>query len=234
MKIEFWSDIICPWCGLTEYRLEQALARFEHADEVQVVHRSFQVHANLGRQGVTQKELMAMHQIDPGDADSLVGPIERMAKDEGLQPYEVIERNLGPTDHAHEFLAYATDVGLHAHAWKKMFRAHFGEGRTFWTIDTLVEFASEIGLEAGETRAVLNSGKYRSNVDNDQREANRLGASGTPFIIIDGKCALTGARDTEALVGAMRQVWREMHAAETLVVIGQQGEACDVEGCGPI
>lgn len=233
MKIEFWSDIICPWCGLTEHRLETALARFEHHAEVELVHRSFQVHPDLPREGVTQKELMVMHHIDPANADRMIGPIERLAQKEGLQPYYAIERNLGPTNHAHEFLAYATDKGLHAQAWKSMFRAHFGEGRKFWTIDEVAGFAPEIGLDTAEARAVLESGKYTPSVEHDQQEAQRLGASGTPFIVIDRKYVLAGAQDTEALLSAMRQVWQETHPTETLHSVGEQGESCSVDGCGP-
>lgn len=232
MKIEFWSDIICPWCGLTAHRLETAIARFEHAAEVEWVHRSFQVHPGLPREGVTQKQLMAMNNINPDHADRIVGPIERLAKQEGLQPYYVIDRNLGPTDYTHEFLAYATDKGLHHRAWKQMFRAHFGDGRKFWTIDELTQFGTELGLDAAETRAILESRKYRSSVEQDQEDAQSLGARGTPFIVIDRKFVLSGANDTEALLSAMRQVWKITHPAEALVPIGAQGEVCDDNGCG--
>lgn len=231
MKIEFWSDIVCPWCGLTEHRLERALARFENRAEVELVHRSFQTHPDLPREGVTQKQLLAMHHIDPANTDRILGPIERFAETEGLQPYRAIERTLGPTDYAHELLAYATEKGLHAHAWKNMFRAHFGEARKLWTIDEVVAFASEIGLDPMETRAVLEGRKYKPIVDQDQLEAQRLGATGTPYILIDRKYVLAGARDTETLLAALQQVWRETHPAETLVTLGGQAEACSIDGC---
>ncbi|HTN62089.1 MAG TPA: DsbA family oxidoreductase [Devosia sp.] len=231
MKIEFWSDIVCPWCGLTEHRLELALARFEHRADVDLVHRSFQTHPDLPREGVTQKQLLAMHHIDPANADRILGPIERFAESEGLQPYRAIERTLGPTDYAHELLAYATEKGLHAQAWESMFRAHFGEARNLWTIDEVVAFASEIGLDPLETRAVLEGRKYKPIVDRDQLEAQRLGATGTPYILIDGKYVLAGARDTESLLAAMQQVWRETRPAEVLVTLGSQSEACSVDGC---
>ena len=112
MKIEFWADIICPYCGLMDNRLHLALDRFEHAGDVQVVHRSFQLHPDLPREGVTQRGLFT----DGRDArdDRREDPAlhrGRAADAEGLDPYHALERTLGPTDHAHELLAYADRPG---------------------------------------------------------------------------------------------------------------------------
>lgn len=130
---------------------------------------------------------MVVHPIDLADADRIIGPIERFAKQEGLQPYSVIERSVGPTDDAHEFLAFVTAKSLHREAWKKVFRAHFGEGRTFWTIEALTDFTPALGLDATEAHAALTSGEYKQSVKNDQRDAHRLGANGIPFIVLDSK-----------------------------------------------
>ncbi|WP_321949653.1 DsbA family oxidoreductase [Burkholderia cenocepacia] len=210
MKIELWCDIVCPFCGLAVHRLETALAAFEHRDAVQVVHRSFQVHPELDRSGVSQHDLIVMHGRDVTDTENrILRPIEQAAEREGLVPYRAIDRTLGPTDYAHELLAYATDKGLHAEAWKRMFRAHFGEARKLWTLDEVVSFGVELGLDADETSAVLNNRKYRAQVENDQHEAQRLGATGTPFMVIDRKHAIPGSLGTDQLLGTLRRIWQE-------------------------
>jgi len=210
MKIELWCDIICPFCGLAAYRLEKALEAFEHRDAVQVVHRSFQLHPELDRRGVSQRDLIVMHGRDVAEIENrILRPIELAAEREGLTPYRAIERTLGPTDYAHELLAYATEQGLHAEAWKRMFRAHFGEARKLWTLDQVVDFATELGLEATETHAVLNARRYREQVENDQREAQRLGATGTPFMVVDRKHAIPGALSTDQLLGTLQRLWQE-------------------------
>jgi predicted DsbA family dithiol-disulfide isomerase len=95
MKIEFWCDIVCPFCGLAQHRLAAALAAFEHRSEVQVVHRSFQVHPELDRRGVTQRDLLVMRVKDPTDVENRVlRPLEQAAEREGLAPYRVIDRTL--------------------------------------------------------------------------------------------------------------------------------------------
>lgn len=207
MKIEFWCDIICPFCGLATHRLQSALAAFEHRAEVQIVHRSFQLHPELDRIGVTQRDLITMRGGDTAEVeDKILRPIEQAAMREGLTPYRAIDRTLGPTDYAHELLAYATEMGLHAEAWKRMFRAHFGEARKLWTVDEVVGFAVELGLEPAGSRAVLNSRQYRKQVENDQLEAQRLGATGTPFMVIDRQHFISGARTTDELLNILQGV----------------------------
>jgi predicted DsbA family dithiol-disulfide isomerase len=90
-----------------------------------------------------------------------------------------------------------------------MFRAHFGEGRNFWTIDQVVGFAAELGLDPVEARTVLENRTYRQRVENDQRDARSLGASGTPFMVIDSKHAIAGSRDTDELLNILRRVGQE-------------------------
>ena len=210
MKIELWCDVVCPFCGLTEQRLENALAAFEHRADVQVVHRSFQLHPELQRVGITQHDLIVERGLDPAEIEkNVLRPIEEAAKREGLANYRAIDRTLGPTDHAHELLAFASAKGLHAQAWRQMFRAHFGEARKFWTIEQCVEFATELGLDATESRSVLENRKFRERVEDDQREAQRLGAAGTPFMLIDRKYPVPGARSTEELLSLLRRVWHD-------------------------
>jgi predicted DsbA family dithiol-disulfide isomerase len=215
MKIELWCDIICPYCGLAEWRLENALAAFEHRAETQVIYRSFQLHPDLDRDGITQRDLLLMRVSNPAEVERIIlRPLEQAAEREGLTPYRTIDRTLGPTDHAHELLAYASDKGLHAEAWNRMFRAHFGEARKLWTLDQVADFAAELGLDPVEVRAVLESRKYREQVENDQREARRLGATGTPFMLIARKYSVSGAQTTDQLLSALRHAWLDQHQAQ--------------------
>lgn len=209
MKLEFWCDIICPYCGLAAHRLENALAAFEHNAEVQVIHRSFQLHPELDRNGVTQRDLLVMRVPNPAEVErAVLRPLEQAAEQEGLSPYVVVDRTLGPTDNAHELLAYASDKGFHAEAWKRMFRAHFGQARKFWTVDEVADFAAELGLDPREARDALESQKYRAQVENDQREAQSLGATGTPFMVIDRKYAIRGAHSGDQLLTLLRRAWQ--------------------------
>nr|WP_062339322.1 DsbA family oxidoreductase [Herbidospora sakaeratensis] len=211
MKIEIWSDIVCPFCGLMDHRLHQALERFEHAADVNLVHRSFQLHPGLPREGVTQLELLRMAGV-PEVAGQVLRPIEKQAAAEGLTPYHVLERTLGPTDLAHELLAHATEQGRGDEAWTAMFRAHFGQARKLWTEGEVLGFAAELGLDGRRAAEILGERRYEAQVAADQRDAVRLGARGVPFLVIDGHRPISGAVGTDRLLAAMTEAWDAGHA----------------------
>ena len=224
MKIEFWSDIVCPYCGLMDHRLHQVQERFEHGAELEVIHRSFQLHPDLPREGITQRDLFTAAGVPVEVGVRTIRQIEASAKADGLTPYYALERTLGPTDYAHELLAYATEQGRGNEIWSAMFRAHFGEPRALWTLDAVLRFADEVGLEGAAE--VLESRKYRAQVDADQREAERLGAHGMPFIVLDERYAIPGAIGTDELLAVVTKAWNER--TPKLSVVG------DTEGfCGP-
>ncbi|GIH18546.1 DsbA family oxidoreductase [Rugosimonospora africana] len=208
MRIEFWSDIVCPWCGLMDHRLNRALGRFEHSPDVQVVHRSFQLHPDLPRDGVTQRELFDMFGVARATGERTLRGTEESAAADGLAPYHALDRTLGPTDLAHELLAYATDRGRGAEVWSAMFRAHFGEARKLWILDQVLDFAAEVGLDRDGAAKALHDRRYRERVAADQQEAQSLGAHGTPFIVLDRRYAVPGAVGTDELLAAITTAWR--------------------------
>ncbi len=233
VKIEFWSDIVCPYCGLMDHRLRQALDRFAHASDVHVVHRSFQLHPDLPREGVTQRELFRMAGMPEATGEQVLRRIEAAAEAEGLTPYNALERRLGPTDFAHELLAYAAGQGRSGEIWSATFRAHFGQGRDLWTVEQVLDFASEVGLDRDGAAAALHDGRYRARVADDQHTAQRLGAHGTPFIVLDGKYAMSGAIGPDELLSAIGSVWEEGHpaAVSPLPPITGGDGVCTPDGC---
>ncbi|MEV0068040.1 MULTISPECIES: DsbA family protein [unclassified Amycolatopsis] len=227
MRIEMWSDIICPICGLTQNRLHRTVAGFEHGDQVEVVHRSFQVHPGLPPEGVTQTQLSLNAGMTVPQMEAILRPIETAAEAEGFTPYRAIDRTLGPTDLTHELLAYATEKGKHHEAWTRMFRDHFGAGRQLWTLEQLVDFAGEIDLDREEARAVLSSRRYRRQVEAEQARGEQLGARGTPFTVIDGKYGISGGVDASTLLRAMERAWAETRPSLTFL---GDGDHCGVDG----
>ncbi|MFD0782711.1 DsbA family protein [Micromonospora azadirachtae] len=230
MQIEMWSDIICPICGMTQQRLRNAVADFEHGDEVEIIHRSFQVHPGISPEGITQTQLSLNAGMTIAQMNNVLRPVEIAADEEGFGGYHAIDRTLGPTDLTHELLAYATDQGKHHEAWTGMFNAHFGYNRQLWTMEQLVEFAGEIGLDQDETRGVLISRRYKTQVEEEQYRAQRMGAHGTPFIVIDQKYGIGGGVDRATLTRALRQAWDESHPTPALSMPFGEGDQCGPDG----
>jgi predicted DsbA family dithiol-disulfide isomerase len=231
MKVEIWSEITCPWCGLGSHRLDRAVERFEHGGEVEVIHRSFPlsdgipVGSTISVREVTSRK----YGLTGARLEASTRQIEAMATREGLRPYRVLENQVGNTRLAHEFLAHASAEGKNHVAWDAIFRAYFGQARPIFGLDDLLGLADEIGMEREKTRRVLTAGRFGQQVQDDLESARRLGATGTPYIVVDGRYALAGAQDTDTLLDILRQVWEETHP--TVLVTDNDAALCGPDGC---
>lgn len=207
MRIDVWSDVICPWCGLGKHRLEAALARLPDEDRAEVVYHSFQLDPNAPLQARSVRDLLkSKYGLDDAGFARATARIEGLAEAEGLQPYHVGENISGNTFLAHQLLAMAAVKGLAERAWDRLYKAHFGERRSIFEVDSLVELGAEIGLDPAEARDALETGRYAARVQAEGVEAGRIGATGVPFYVIDGKYAVSGAQPPEVLLSVFEQV----------------------------
>jgi predicted DsbA family dithiol-disulfide isomerase len=207
MRIDVWADLVCPWCSIGLHRLEAALAGRPFADEVEVVHRSFQLDPGAER-GVTRPvvaELARKYRVSEAEAAAMCRRVEQTAAADGLQPFSIAGTLAGSTQWAHELLAFAADEGRAHAAWERLFAAHFGEGRSIFTREALVELAGDVGLDPGEAAQALADGRYVQRVTRDAEQAAALGVTGVPFFLIDGRWTLTGAQPVEVLSEALEQ-----------------------------
>jgi predicted DsbA family dithiol-disulfide isomerase len=210
MRVEIWSDLICPWCGIGQHRLERALEAFGHRDQVEVVHRSFELDPRAPQTVRSAREMLSKkYRLDDAQVSQMFARVEGIAARDGISPYLVGDNVVGNTHLAHELLALAAERGLEDVAWKALYRAYFGERRSIFDVDSLVALAGELGLDPAEARAALTEGRYRARVDADAREAQELGASGVPFVVIDRKYGVSGAQPVEVFQGALEKAWRE-------------------------
>ncbi len=210
MQVEVWADVICPWCGLGAHRLDAALERFPHRDEVQVTRRSFQLDPGAAPgPGEPVRDMLRAKGLDDGQIDAMTRRVESLAESEGLRPYHVLDNRVGSTGLAHELLAYAADQGQQAAAWQRLFTAYFGEARPIFSVGDLVTLAGEIGLDTDGAREALLSHRYAARVAQEGREAAELGATGVPFFVIDRRYGVAGAQPAETLLAALQRAWDE-------------------------
>lgn len=213
MKIEIWSDVICPWCGIGLNRLERALEGFEHRDEVEVVHRSFQLDPRYSGEPRPVREMLSQkYGMGPAQLDAMVARVEAIAAADGLSPYQAGANRAGNTRLAHELLALASERGLEDAAWRRLYRAYFGEGRSVFEVESLVELGQELGLDPDEVRGALADGRYRGRVAADDEEARALGATGVPFVVVDRRYRIAGAQPLEVFRDVVERAWRERAA----------------------
>jgi predicted DsbA family dithiol-disulfide isomerase len=210
MRVEVWSDIICPWCGLGLHRLRAALGRFEHASEVEVVHHSFQLdeRAPSGQTESVRAMLRKKGLTDP-QIDGVTARVAQLAEAEGLRPYHVLENRVGNTSLAHELAAWATELGRGGEMWELLFATYFGEAASVFDVESLVPLAVKLNLDPDAAREALSSRRYAKQVTADGRTATELGANGVPFFVVDRKFAIGGAQSADVLLRALEQAWSE-------------------------
>jgi predicted DsbA family dithiol-disulfide isomerase len=138
--------------------------------------------------------------------------MEQRAAADGLE-YHMAGIRIGNTVNGHRLVHLAADRGLADKVVDRFFRAHFTEQRSLFTHDSLVELATEAGLDATEARAVLASDSYESDVEADGRRATELGASGVPFFVLDNRYGIAGAQSTETFATVLTRAWSERSAA---------------------
>jgi predicted DsbA family dithiol-disulfide isomerase len=237
VKVEIWSDVVCPWCYIGKRRFEAALVRFAHRDDVEVVWRSFE--------------------LDPGADSALVpgdGPdyVDRLAAKLGMSRHQAqqavasttataagvglnfhMDRALAAnTFDAHRVIHLAAARGVQAEAKERLMHAHFVEGAAVGHRATLVRLAGEAGLDAAEVGRVLESGDYAEAVRADEAEAAALGVRGVPFFVLDRRYGVSGAQPVEHLHAALEQAWADREYVPVVHDGGAgTGEACGPDGC---
>ncbi|MCU1684361.1 MAG: protein dithiol-disulfide isomerase [Amycolatopsis sp.] len=214
MRVDVWADLVCPWCYLGKRRFERALAEFEHADEVEVVHHSFQLDPTFPRGEVrdTNEVLIEKYGMTPEQAKKSGVEMEERAAADGLE-YTMAGLRMGNTVDAHQLVHLGAEHGIADTVMERLYRAHFTEGRSLFDHDSLVELAADAGLDAEEARRVLTEGTYAAAVEADGQQARSLGANGVPFFVLDERYGVSGAQPTELFAQALDRAWSDTHAS---------------------
>jgi predicted DsbA family dithiol-disulfide isomerase len=200
MRIDVWSDVVCPWCTVGLANLDVALDDFEHADEVEVVLRSFQLDPSAPRRDdvdlttrVATKYAISVDQARAGQA-RLVSIGAELGIDFRFQ-----RAITGNTFDAHRLLHLARRQDLQLTLERRLWRAYFTDGDPIGEHDTLRRASIEVGLDADEVDAALAGDAFATDVRADVAEAHELGIGGVPFFLFDGEVTLSGAQPPELL-----------------------------------
>jgi predicted DsbA family dithiol-disulfide isomerase len=250
VKVEIWSDVVCPWCAVGKHRFEKALARFAHRDEVEVSYHSFELDPSAPReqQGDIHDHLAAKYGMSRAEAEAKHRQMTAMAAEDGWD-FQFDRARRGNTFDAHRLLHLAAEPnscrtredrasdrrgavgrGLQDAVMERLFRGYFTEGEPIADHATLVRLGAEAGLDADEARAVLASDRYADAVRADERQARTYGITGVPFFVVDRKYGVSGAQPPDALLQVLETAWADAHPLQVLTP-GGGDEACADGSC---
>jgi predicted DsbA family dithiol-disulfide isomerase len=229
MDVEIWSDVVCPWCYIGKRRFEAARSRFEHAEEVSVTWRSFELDPGSPRrpEGTMAELLARRYGSTVAQAEQRLGALDRLAAADGLT-YHLAETTGGNTFDAHRLVHLGAEQGRGDQVKEAFFHAYFTDLRPIGEPEVLAEVAVGAGLGAAEVAQVLGSDRFGDQVRDDERRAQDIGVTGVPFFVIDQKFALPGAQDVEVVLSALRRAWASSHP---LTLVEGAAGACTGDEC---
>jgi predicted DsbA family dithiol-disulfide isomerase len=207
MRVDIWSDVICPWCYVGKARFSKALSSFAHRDEVEVVYRSFELDPSYPKDSheTTFAMLSRKYGMSEADARAAESRIADLAAAEGLG--FAPERPVGNTFDLHRVLHLGLAKGVQAELVRALDQAYFGQGRQVFDRDAITEIAAGVGLDAALTGDVIDGDAYAEEVRQDELQARQLGITGVPFFVFDMALGVSGAQPVEMLASALQQAW---------------------------
>lgn len=207
MRVEIFSDVVCPFCWIGKRQFEAALEKFEHAGEVEVIYRSFELDPNtpsdidmdvydmLSKKYSITREQAIESNVRVAQSGAAVG-IE----------FHVEKARVANSFNSHRLIHFANANGKSHEAFEALHKAYFSDGVRIDDIDELVKVGVELGFEENELREILQSGAFSEDVRADEQRAREIGVTGVPFFLIDDRYAISGAQGTENFLAALNQI----------------------------
>jgi len=229
MKVEIWSDIMCPFCFIGKRNFETALSQFANKELVEVEWKSFQLDPTIpevpkyqddmymfvaDRKGLSYEQSKKRHQ-----------DLIHYAKSVGLE-YNLDKALVTNSLKGHRLIQFAKTKGLGENAEERLFHAYFTEGKNLSDVTTLIELGKEIGLTEIEVNEALTNPLYVRKVESDSEEAQTLGARGVPFFVIDRKYAIAGAQQPNEILKALEKAFAEWTKNNPGLLQVTQGATC--------
>jgi protein disulfide-isomerase len=219
MKVEVWSDIMCPFCYIGKRHYEVALKKFANANQIEIVWRSYQLDPSLPKpasklnayQYLAQRKGMSYEQ-----SVSLHKNVIEMAKEAGLT-YDYDKAVVANSFDAHRLIQLAKKYNLGDEAEERLFKAYF----------TLTVLGKEIGLDEKLVTATLNSNEYADAVNIDIKEAEKIGVQGVPFFVFNRKYAVSGAQPDSVFLETLQKSFKEWHSENSAIKLDViEGKVC--------
>ena len=232
MKVQIWSDVMCPFCYIGKRRFEQALQQFDNKADIEIEWKSFQLNPHLKTDpslNVTQY-LADIKGWTIDHARQMNDHVTQMAAEVGLT-YHMDKAIVANSFDAHRFAHLAKQNGKGEDAEEALFNAYFAEGKNIADHDTLAGLGESIGLDKVLVEQTLATNQYAADVQQDVAQAQQLGISGVPFFVLDNKYGISGAQAVPVFLQTLEKAYSEWAATNKpakLDII--EGDSCEVGG----
>jgi predicted DsbA family dithiol-disulfide isomerase len=226
MRVEIWSDVVCPWCYVGTRRFEEAVERF--GGDVEVDYRAFELDASVPAGGMDLAEYLAHKFGGAGAVERAHDRLSHAGADVDIDFRWQGKRRVNTFD-AHRLAAWAQRAaGSEARAAveQRLFRAYFTDNVDISDHAALAGLAGEVGLDEALAAAALAAGDDADTVRAEEAQATELGISAVPTFVIAGRWAIPGAQDVDTFVEVLKTA-AERLAPLTVAAPSARTEASD-------
>lgn len=229
LRVDVWSDVVCPWCAIGKANLERAIAEFGRP--VEVVWHSYELDptAPAARSGDYVAMIARKYGVESERARAMVDNVVRAGAEAGVE-FRFDRVQPGNTFDAHRMIHLGIVRGIGPQVKARFLTGYFVEGAAVGLPEVVSQLAIDAGLDPDEVEAVLTTDAFAEDVRTDEAMAASLQVTGVPFFVIDRRYAMAGAQSPKTMLQVLERADAERSAdsGDTAVV---EGEACDVDGC---
>lgn len=210
MKVEIWSDVMCPFCYIGKRNFETALAQFSDKSKIEIVWKSFQLDSAIPEVAKeNQEDYLVKHKgMSREQVKGMTANITEMAKQVGLE-YHLDKSVMVNSQKAHLLIQFAKTKKLDNEIEERLFRAFFTEGKNIADIKILTTLGQDIGLDKNELQTIFTDDKYKHQMAQDIQEARDIGVNGVPFFVFDRKYGISGAQPPQAFLETLSKSFTE-------------------------
>lgn len=234
MKVEVWTDIMCPYCYIGKIHYEKALRQFDHANEIELEWKAFQLNPDLPDRGKgypVKDYLVHTAGYPEENVNKMFEAVELLATEAGVKsnlPNSVAANSRD----AHRLIKLAATKGVDSVVLTALGKAYFEESKDYSDIELLVEIGENAGLKEDEIRAMLDSDDYLYEIKQDVQEAANLGFDTVPTFLIDRRQAIIGSEPVDLFVKVLNKAyndWKQRTDKEKTIKV-TKGKSCNADG----
>ena len=210
LKVDIWSDVMCPFCYIGKRRFEHALEKFPDADKVQIEWHSYQLEPDLKTSGKENiYEYLASRKGQSLEwSRQMHEHVVKMAADAGLK-YDFDHAVVANSFNAHRLVQLAKEKGVANDVEESLFISYFTEGKDISELEVLVSIGKQAGINEEDILEVFKGNAYAEEVNNDIQDAYNIGVNGVPFFVFNNRYAISGAQPEEYFLQVLNQCMDE-------------------------
>ena len=234
MKVEVWTDIMCPYCYIGKIHYEKALQQFEHADEVELEIKAFQLNPELpgfGNGYPVTEYLTQTAGLKEDKMNQMFAGVKQLADDAGVgfNLHNAIAAN---TSDAHRLIKLAATKGVDSEVLRRISKAYFEEAKDYSDRELLISIGVDAGLEEITIRKMLESDDYLYEIKQDIQEMGNLGFDTVPTFLMDRRQVIIGSEPVELFLSVLRKAyshWKNRTEKEKELTV-TKGKSCTADG----